>query len=180
MERVLLLNASYEPLRVISWKRAICLLTLGKVEVLETYEREVRSVTLAFRLPAVVRLLTLVRFRNHTIRFSRQNIYLRDRYQCQYCGRTKHPDELTYDHVVPRSMGGLTAWDNIVTCCLPCNKKKGGRTPQQARMNLIGKPKRPSWHPILMITLTAHRTPESWRAYLFWHSPGEVSASRRI
>ncbi|MBW1981693.1 MAG: HNH endonuclease [Deltaproteobacteria bacterium] len=168
MERVLLLNASYEPLRVITWKRAVTLLTLGKVEVLETYEREVRSVTLTLRLPAVVRLLRLVRFRDHTIRFCRQNIYIRDRYRCQYCGRSFAEEELTYDHVVPRSMGGSTAWDNIVTCCLTCNKRKGGRTPRQAGMRLIRTPKRPSWHPILMISLHIKRTPDSWRAYLFW------------
>ncbi|MDH3555039.1 MAG: HNH endonuclease, partial [Deltaproteobacteria bacterium] len=134
MERVLLLNATYEPLRVISWKRAITLLTLDKVEVLETYDCVVRSVTLAIRLPAVVRLIHLVRFRKHTIRFSRENIYIRDKYQCQYCAGSMNASDLTYDHVIPKSMGGKTAWENIVTCCLPCNKQKGGRTPGQARM----------------------------------------------
>src|SRR5210317_369217 len=129
MERVLLLNATYEPLRVISWKRAITLLTLDKVEVLETYDCVVRSVTLAIRLPAVVRLIHLVRFRKHTIRFSRENIYIRDKYQCQYCAGSMNASDLTYDHVIPKSMGGKTAWENIVTCCLTCNKKKGGRTP---------------------------------------------------
>ncbi|UCG11047.1 MAG: HNH endonuclease [Deltaproteobacteria bacterium] len=170
MESVLLLNATYEPLRVITWKRAVTLLTLGKVEVLETYEREVRSVTLAIRLPAVVRLLHFVRLRNHTIRFSRQNIYIRDKYQCQYCGKTMDSCDLTYDHVVPKSMGGKTAWENIVTCCLPCNKKKGGRTPEQARMHLVRKAKRPSLHPMLLITLRISTTPDTWRDYLFWHS----------
>lgn len=170
MERVLLLNATYEPLRVISWKRAITLLTLDKVEVLETYDCVVRSVTLAIRLPAVVRLIHLVRFRKHTIRFSRENIYIRDKYQCQYCASSMNASDLTYDHVIPKSMGGKTAWENIVTCCLPCNKKKGGRTPGQARMSLIRKAKRPSWHPMLMITRRIGNTPESWRAYLFYHS----------
>lgn len=170
MERVLLLNATYEPLRVISWKRAVTLLTLGKVEVLESYDREVRSVTIAIRLPAVVRLLHLVRFRDHTIRFSRQNIYVRDKYQCQYCGKTMDACDLTYDHVVPKSMGGETVWENIVTCCLPCNKKKGGRTPAQANMRLVRQARRPSWHPILMMTLRIRKTPATWRDYLFWHA----------
>jgi 5-methylcytosine-specific restriction endonuclease McrA len=170
MDRVLLLNATYEPLRVISWKRAITLLTLDKVEVLETYDRVVRSVTLAIRLPAVVRLIHLVRFRKHTIRFSRENIYIRDKYQCQYCASSMNASDLTYDHVIPKSMGGKTAWENIVTCCLPCNKKKGGRTPGQARMRLISKARKPSWHPMLMITRRIGNTPESWRAYLFYHS----------
>jgi 5-methylcytosine-specific restriction endonuclease McrA len=170
METVLLLNATYEPLRIISWKRAVTLLTLGKVEVLESYQREVRSVTLAIRLPAVIRLLHLVRFRDQSIRFSRQNIYIRDKHQCQYCGKTLDACELTYDHVVPRSLGGKTAWENIVTCCLACNKKKGGRTPEQAKMRLVRKPKRPSMHPMLLITLRNRMTPDSWRDYLFWHS----------
>ena len=170
MERVLLLNATYEPLRVITWKRAVTLLILGKVEVLETYEREVRSVTLAIRLPAVVRLVHLVRFRKHTIRFSRENIYIRDKYKCQYCGSRMDARDLTYDHVIPKAMGGKTAWENIVTCCLPCNKKKGGRTPAQARMRLIGEAKRPSWHPMLMITLRIGNTPDLWRNYLFYHT----------
>ena len=170
MERVLLLNATYEPLRVITWKRAVTLLILGKVEVLETYEREVRSVTLAIRLPAVVRLVHLVRFRKHTIRFSRENIYIRDKYKCQYCGSRMDARDLTYDHVIPKAMGGKTAWENIVTCCLPCNKKKGGRTPAQAKMRLIRKARRPSWHPMLMITFRIAQTPETWRDYLFWHS----------
>ena len=170
MERVLLLNATYEPLRVITWKRAVTLLTLGKVEVLETYEREVRSVTLVIQLPAVVRLVHLVRFRKHTIRFSRENIYIRDQYKCQYCGSRMDACDLTYDHVIPKSMGGKTAWENIVTCCLPCNKKKGGRTPAQARMRLIGEVKRPSWHPMLMITLRIGNTPDLWRNYLFYHT----------
>jgi 5-methylcytosine-specific restriction endonuclease McrA len=180
MERVLLLNATYEPLRVISWKRAIALLTLGKVEVLERYEREVRSVTFAIRLPAVVRLLQMVRFRDHSIRFSRQNIYIRDRYQCQYCGRTLGADQLTYDHVVPKASGGITAWENIVTCCLPCNKKKGGRTPQQARMHLVRRPRKPNWHPMLTITLHIKKTPESWRDYLFWYSGSDRYGGERF
>jgi len=178
MERVLLLNATYEPLRVISWQRAVTLLTLGKVEVLETYGRVVRSVTLAIRLPSVVRLLSLVRFREQTVRFSRQNIYLRDRCQCQYCGKVLDVDNLTYDHVVPKSLGGSTAWENIATCCLPCNKRKGGRTPQQARMHLIRRPRKPTWHPMLMITMTIPTTPESWRDYLFWHAEARESGGR--
>jgi hypothetical protein len=72
--------------------------------------------------------------------------------------------------VLPKSMGGKTEWENIVTCCLPCNKKKGGRTPAQAKMHLIGKPRRPSWHPMLMLTLRIRKTPDTWRDYLFHHS----------
>jgi HNH endonuclease len=80
--------------------------------------------------------------------------------------------------VVPKSLGGSTAWENIVTCCLPCNKRKGGRTPQQARMHLIRRPRKPTWHPMLMITLTIPTTPDSWRDYLFWHAEVRESGGR--
>jgi 5-methylcytosine-specific restriction endonuclease McrA len=98
MERVLLLNITYEPLKIIDWKRAITLLCLGKVEVIEEYNREIRSVSFTIKLPAVVRLLQLVKRPKSPVRFSRQNIYARDRYQCQYCGGKFPSEELTYDH----------------------------------------------------------------------------------
>ncbi len=168
MEQVLLLNATYEPLRIISWKRAIVLTVLEKVEVLETYDREIRTATLSFRMPAVVRLFKFIRFNHNSVRFSRQNIYLRDRYKCQYCGRHFSPEELTYDHVVPRSMGGRTSWENIVTCCLECNKRKGGRTPEQAGMKLLRRPKKPSWHPVVMVSIAKKNPPQPWNNYLIY------------
>src|SRR5919106_1305913 len=99
MEHVLLLNASFEPLRVINWKRALTLLFSGKVEVLEEYAREVHSIQVSIRLPAVVRLLKLIRVKTRGVKFSRQHIYARDAYECQYCGQQLPPSELTYDHV---------------------------------------------------------------------------------
>ena len=125
MEPVLLLNASFEPLRVINWKRALTLVFAGKVEVVEEYTREIHSISLAVRLPAVVRLLTLIRVRGTGVKFSRQNIYARDNYECQYCGCQPSVSELTYDHIVPRAHGGPTDWTNIVTCCITCNRRKG-------------------------------------------------------
>ena len=140
MENVLLLNITYEPLNIINWKKAITLLLLGKVEVLEEYGREIRSMSFTLRLPSVVRLLRMVRRPHAPVKFSRQNIYTRDKYSCQYCGTRLPPEELTYDHVVPKSRGGKTVWTNIVTCCMHCNRKKGGRTPAEARMTLIRAP----------------------------------------
>lgn len=101
MERTLLLNITYEPLRIISWQKAVTLLTLGKVEIVETYNRHVRSISFSIPLPSVVRLLYLVKRRPQEVKFSRKNIYTRDDGQCQYCGKPLQPKEITYDHVIP-------------------------------------------------------------------------------
>jgi 5-methylcytosine-specific restriction endonuclease McrA len=169
MEQVLLLNITYEPLRIINWQKAITMLCLGKVEVIEEYQREVRSVTFSVKLPSVVRLLRMVKRPKSPVKFSRQNIYARDRYRCQYCGTRNPTEELTYDHIIPKSRGGKTEWANIVTCCVECNRKKGGRTPPEARMRLIRKPVRPDWVPALRITIGVRQIPQSWRDYLYWN-----------
>ena len=169
MEHVLLLNITYEPLKIINWKKAITLLFLGKVEVVEEYNREIHSVSFTIKLPSVIRLLKLVKRPERPVRFSRQNIYLRDNYKCQYCGEQFPTEELTYDHVLPRSKGGRTEWENIVTCCIDCNKKKGGRTPEEAGMKLIRRPVRPKWIPALRITIGIRSIPDSWRDYLYWN-----------
>ncbi|MBI4641484.1 MAG: HNH endonuclease [Candidatus Tectomicrobia bacterium] len=169
MFNVLLLNATYEPLKVISWQRAITLLTLGKVEVIEEYDREVRSVSFVLKMPSVVRLLRFIRAPKQKVRFSRHNIYARDKFSCQYCRKPYPSEDLTYDHVIPRARGGLTEWTNIVTSCISCNKKKGGRTPEEAGMKLLRKPETPHWVPAMTITMTLKQTPESWRDYLYWN-----------
>jgi 5-methylcytosine-specific restriction endonuclease McrA len=169
MEQVLLLNITFEPLKVINWKKAIIMLTLGKVEVIEEYTREVHSVSFAIKLPAVVRLLRFVKRPTIPVRFSRQNIYIRDDHKCQYCGKRLTPDELTWDHVLPRARGGKTEWKNVVTCCIECNRKKGGRVPSEASMVLIKKPSIPEWLPILKVTLHFKHTPQSWRDYIYWN-----------
>lgn len=169
MEQVLLLNITYEPVRIINWKKAITLLCLGKVEVIEEYERDIHSVSFTLKLPAVVRLLRMVKRPKSPIKFSRQNIYARDRYRCQYCGEKYPTEDLTYDHVLPKSRGGKTAWENIVTCCIQCNRMKGGRTPKEAHMRLVRKPVRPTWIPALRITIGYKDIPESWRDYLYWN-----------
>jgi 5-methylcytosine-specific restriction endonuclease McrA len=169
MEQVLLLNITFEPLKVINWKKAILMLTLGKVEVLEEYNREIHSVSFAIKLPAVVRLLRFVKRPKTPVKFSRQNIYIRDNYKCQYCGSKLPPTELTWDHILPRARGGKTEWGNIVTCCIDCNRRKGGRIPSEVSMKLIRKPGRPEWLPILKITLSFKHMPQSWRDYIYWN-----------
>jgi len=169
MEHVLLLNITYEPLRVINWQKALTLLLLGKVEVLEEYGREIRAVSFSIKLPSVVRLLKLIKKPKSAVRFSRQNIYSRDKYRCQYCGRKFPSEDLTYDHVLPKSRGGKTEWNNIVTSCMPCNRQKGGRTPSEACMSLVQTPVRPRWVPALKITIGFKEIPTSWRDYLYWN-----------
>jgi len=169
MEHVLLLNITYEPLRIINWKKAITMLCLGKVEVIEEYSREIHSVSFTVKLPSVVRLLRMVKRPKTPVKFSRQNIYARDRYKCQYCGDRFSTEDLTYDHVIPKSRGGRTEWKNIVTCCIDCNRKKGGRKPSEASMKLIRKPKRPTWVPAIRITVGFREIPQTWRDYLYWN-----------
>jgi len=164
-----LLNITYEPLKIIDWKKALNLLFLGKVEVLEEYDKEIHSVSFTIKLPAVVRLLKMIKWRKKPVKFSRQNIYIRDNYSCQYCGRKLSPEELTYDHVIPKSKGGKTEWENIVTCCPECNRKKGGRTPTEAGMKLLKKPTRPKWLPAIRIKIGYKNIPQSWRDYLYWN-----------
>jgi 5-methylcytosine-specific restriction endonuclease McrA len=169
--RTLLLSREYEPVKAISWQRALTLLSLGKVEVLEEYDGFVRSSTIVVKIPAVVRLLRAFKRFRKPVKFSRVNIYGRDNYSCQYCGEHRKMSELTYDHVIPRSQGGKTVWDNIVTACQTCNLKKGGRTPEQAGMTLRKKPLQPKAMPALLITINQKSMPDAWRDYVYWTTP---------
>ena len=172
MEQTLLLNATYEPLKVVHWQKAVTLMCQGKVEVISEYDhREVRSVKFSFRLPSVIRLLRYIRIKRTIdyVPFSRANIYARDDHSCQYCGEVFATAELTFDHVVPVAQGGRKDWENIVTCCITCNRKKGGRTPAEAGMHLRRMPKRPESAPALRITVGLRQAPESWRDYLYWN-----------
>jgi 5-methylcytosine-specific restriction endonuclease McrA len=165
MQSVLLLNASYEPLRVISWQRAVTMVFMGKVEIVDEYEHDIRSVSLVIRAPAVVRLLQFVKIGRKSPPLCRTNVLARDDFECQYCGRELSSREATLDHVVPRSQGGKTTWENIVCCCPPCNRKKGGHTPAEARMLLRKKPVKPDWLPVLNMRLNG-KVPLSWQLFL--------------
>jgi 5-methylcytosine-specific restriction endonuclease McrA len=171
MEQTLLLNATYEPLKVVHWQKAITLWCQGKVEVVSVYDREVHSVSVSFKLPSVIRLLRYIRIKRRFdyVPFSRANIYARDNHRCQYCGRSFQTCDLTFDHVVPVAHGGRKDWENIVTCCVGCNRRKGGRTPAEAGMRLIAHPRRPDSAPAVRITIGIRQAPESWRDYLYWN-----------
>ena len=139
---------------------------LDRVDIVDHYQREVHSPTHTMKLPSVIALKSYVKPSQHPA-FTRFNLFLRDRFQCQYCGIGK---DLTFDHVIPRAQGGRTTWENVATACAPCNLKKGGRTPKQAHMPLHIAPIRPtSWH------LQDHGKSfppnylhESWRDWLYW------------
>jgi 5-methylcytosine-specific restriction endonuclease McrA len=165
-EQVLLLNASFEPLNVINWRRAVKLVFMEKVEVVEESERVIRSISSSMRIPSVVRLVQFVRFRRREARFSRRNVYARDHYKCQYCGSRFSSEELTCDHVVPRSQGGRAEWSNIVTCCVACNRRKGGRTPEQAGLHLLKAPARPTWLWGFHTRIGGGAPPPGWQSYL--------------
>lgn len=168
MERTLLLTAAYEPIDIIPWQDAIRLLFLNKAEVVEEYEKELRSVYLVIKMPAVVRLLNMFKKRKKKVKFSRVNIYARDKFLCQYCGVGGQMKDFTFDHVIPRAQGGKTVWENIVTCCKTCNGKKDNRTPKQAGMKLNRKPIRPEWLPAVKIKINQQHMPEAWKEYIFW------------
>lgn len=166
----LLLNSSYEPLRAIPWQRAITMVCLGKVEVVRSYGICLHSMTWTVEMPAVVRLVNFVKRHRIRIAFSRRNVFLRDGHRCQYCLRTFPASELTCDHVLSRSRGGSSGWENMVTACGPCNRKKGNRTPEQARMTLGRPPERPEMLPAMAARLGGAAAPEAWRDFLAWHT----------
>lgn len=171
-DRTLLLNQGYEPIKIISWQRAMTLLTLDKVDVVDVYDANVRATSIVVQVPAVVRLRKAYRRHAKPVKFSRVNIYARDGYRCQYCGDKCAVHELTYDHVVPRSRGGKTTWENIVSCCYSCNRTKANRTPAEAKMRLLATPVRPSWIPAVQIRVSNSSVPDAWRDYVYW--TGEI------
>lgn len=168
----LVLDASYIPVARVHWQRAITLLFMGKVEIVEEYEnREIRSVTVAWKVPSIVRFLKGLKSKAKAIKFSRENVYARDKGTCQYCGKKVPRPEATYDHVTPRAQGGATNWENIVICCMSCNQWKGNRTPAQAKMKLLSTPVRPKKLPNhAHITVQWRKgDPVSWKDWLASH-----------
>jgi 5-methylcytosine-specific restriction endonuclease McrA len=161
--RVLILNQNYEPLSICSARKAVVLQVLGKVEVIESSDRTVRSVSECYILPSIVRLSRLIHVPRKRILLSRNNIIKRDNHCCQYCGTDKSP--FTVDHIVPRDRGGLDTWENLVCACSHCNSRKRNRTPQEAGMQLLRKPRKPGY--LFFIQTQAHIPDERWKPYLF-------------
>lgn len=163
--RTLLLNKSGLPHQILSWEDAVTLLYQEKVIVLEEYEETVSSPSTTYQVPAVMQLCTDVRRNKKGVKFSRINVLTRDGFKCQYCGERFMPKALNYDHVIPRCRGGKTDWTNIVTSCYPCNERKGHRTLEQAGMQLLRKPAKPSSLPLHAVFVTSS-IPDAWKPYL--------------
>ena len=161
---VLVLNASYEPINVCSTRRAVVLVLKEKAEVLEQAGQPLRSERASLSRPAVIRLVTYVRVpRNaHSRRISRKAVLARDSWTCQYCGESK--PGMTIDHVIPRSRGGQSVWENIVAACGGCNRRKGDRLPHEIHMHPRTTPRPPA--PTIFITIASPRVPSSWQPYI--------------
>jgi 5-methylcytosine-specific restriction endonuclease McrA len=160
---VLVLNATYEPINVCTVRRAVVLLLKEKAELLEEWALELHSSSLTVPLPAVIRLVAYVRVPRDTHRrkITRRAVFARDGWSCQYCGSRS---QLTVDHVVPRSKGGSSTWDNIVASCAPCNRRKGDSLLRHAGMKLRRHPRAPGPH--VFIQVASPTIPANWRSYL--------------
>ncbi len=165
---VLVLNASYEPINVCAARRAIVLVLKGVAMTEEENGHFLHAARLAIRVPSVIRLLEYRRIPHQSRALSRKNILLRDRNACQYCGEVLPSSELTLDHVVPRSRGGASTWENLVACCHPCNRQKGNQLPGEAGMMLLREPRTFNLHTSRHIMRLMGRSDDKWRKYLFY------------
>lgn len=163
--RTLLLNASSWPIRVIPWDRAIKMRYEGTVDVVAEYDEVIKSPSVSWRMPAVVRERASVKVK-HGVRFSPANVKLRDRYRCQYCGLKFDPSLLECEHVVPKSHGGKRNWENIVAACRSCNARKANRECDEIGMFPINRPVRPKSLPARMPQINRETAPVEWLAYL--------------
>jgi 5-methylcytosine-specific restriction endonuclease McrA len=174
LQQVLVLNASYEPLNVCSVRRAYVLVFKGKAEIIEELEKPLHSASDTFPWPHVIRLRAYVHVpRAAQRKISRRALFARDGWRCVYCGSSG--GRLTLDHVVPRSRGGDSVWENVVTSCAPCNLRKGDRLLEELAMHLPAPPRAPA--PVLFISLAAQKIPHSWKQYLgHWGSSATASS----
>jgi len=191
--QVLVLNRLWQAVNVCTIERAVSLLYMGHAQVVHenddgfntftfrewcdfssTVDDEgdvVSSISLRIRVPRIILLLFFDRMPNKDVKFTRQNVFARDKNTCQYCGKKFERKDLNIDHVVPRHQGGKTTWDNVVCSCLDCNRRKGNRTPQQARMHLIRRPKKPRWRPFIEVQFS-RKADRSWRHFVdlaYWN-----------
>jgi len=163
VQQVLVLNASYEPLNVCTVRRAHVLVYKGKAEVIEKLDQPLHSASDTYPWPHVIRLVTYVRVPHAVQRkISRRALFARDGWRCAYCGTSG--GRLTLDHVVPRSRGGTSIWENVVTSCAPCNLRKGNRLLEETAMRLLRPPRPPA--AVLFIHLAAPQIPVGWQPYL--------------
>lgn len=185
---VLVLNRLFQAIQVTSVRKAFCLLYKGHVKVVEpdytTYSWEnwcdipvqpqdevIHTPRALIKVPRVILLLHYDELPPHEVRFTRKNIYFRDKNRCQYCGRRAATKDLNLDHVVPLSRGGRSTWENVVCCCLDCNGRKGSRLPSEVGMRLVKEPRKPRWHPLVKLSFASGRY-DVWKNFLdlaYWN-----------
>jgi len=165
---VLVLNASYEPINICAARRALVLVLKGVAMTEEEHGHSLHSQRMALRLPSVIRLLEYRRIPHQTRALSRKNILLRDRNTCQYCGEASPAADLTLDHVIPRSRGGSSTWENLVACCHACNRRKGNHLLHETDMKLLREPRAFSLHTSRHLMRMIGRSDDKWRKYLFF------------
>lgn len=192
-QQVLVLNRLWQAVNVCSVRRALTLIFQGQAQVVlnagdgsfqtygfrewrdlsenQAHPESIHTISFKIRVPRVILLLVFDQLPAKEVKFTRHNIFERDKNTCQYCGRIFDRKDLNLDHVVPRDRGGPTTWENIVCSCIPCNTRKGNRTPQEAHLRLIRKPRRPKWRPFLHVEigLPAH---DQWRHFIdlaYWN-----------
>ena len=165
---VLVLNLNYVPINVCNVRRAVILVGKGKAELLENHRGQIHTVTTIFDVPSIIRLVYLVRRPFAPRKLSKREVFLRDRFICQYCG--KKTQDLTLDHVVPRRQRGAHTWENVVAACINCNLHKAGRTPVEAKMGLSRAPRAPQPDPYR--ALKNRVILEEWRPYIPWTISG--------
>lgn len=158
--KVLVLNTTFSPINICSWKRAITLVFKGRADGIENSPKLING---RYILPLVIKLKHYVPVPFNGVIFTRKNIFLRDNFRCQYCGKTA---SLTIDHIVPKSRGGKDTWENVVASCVRCNNKKGDRSLEEAEMKLLGTPYKPPSGLYLQLTRN-NKAPESWYSYFF-------------
>ena len=180
---VLVLNRLYQPVRVTSARTGFVLLVRGVAQAVDdsgdvfdfcgwagTAARDgedlVHTVSMALRVPRVVRLVRYDRLPGAALHLSHRNVMVRDRYQCQYCGATPGADQLNIDHVLPRCRGGRDSWENLVTSCRPCNLRKGRHTPEECNMRLSRQPSPPRWSALYQVLLRTGPTCKAWEPFL--------------
>ncbi len=168
--KVLVVTSWYFPYQILRWQDAVRLIYVESATVVAEYNEQLRSPSVTWQMPAVIRLRPDIEPKRKT-KFSRINVFTRDAFTCQYCGRRKRMRELTFDHLVPRKRGGRTCWENIVTACKECNLRKGCRTTDEAGMFPRRLPVRPKSLPLISPIHDLEHAPEEWRPFVAPYLP---------
>ncbi len=171
---VLVLNFTYEALNVTTIQRAVKLLFAGKAEAVHNHQRVLCSTSFEMRMPSIIRMLYYIKRPKQRVALTKKNVLIRDDYTCQYCG-ARGERMMTVDHVIPKSRGGSSTWENLVCSCMRCNNRKNNRTPQESNLSLLRKPRQPKYIP--WIQIKRNTLPDEWGKFLFLYN---VSIEERV